>query len=639
MTITRYLMSKNRIIFKFLLLMALVFSTATVVSADHDEEHTAEEDQAWYEEVLSWNDSEEEATGDNSTSGLGSIDDPLPESNVTFAVGNTQLNDAGVLVTQGPDGNWYRVSPDEEDGGGGGDSLGTISDGTTTTTPPPPNALPDFISANLASSGTLVAGTPITFSGNIKNQGNGGTAGSTQVPQGAGTPITTGSTWPAITGLSAAFDGNDSQNHDNGQGQGQSGISTATFALGKDWGAGNSKKINRIILIGSNNLGINNSGASSLNAQFQGSADGVSWTAITSFTITSPTVAGPTPAVDRVVSSAVGYRFHRIVWTSGNNNFVAEMKFYEESGGASLARFCIDNASCLTSLSGRLGGDETVPVLSAGALSGTLSRSWIATAGTHTIILCADVGAAITESDETNNCTELPLTVATLPTIADFPDLTATNLASSGTLTVGSTITFSGTVKNQGGTNAPASAARLCIDNANCLTSTTNRLGTDQSVASLAGGATSASFSRPWTATVGSHTVYFCADVGGAVNEWNENNNCTQLTVGVIFPPGNPVIGGWPPGTTIPPFPAPGTTIIQVPFGETAVIRWTSENTASCSVTGSNGDGPWTGLSGEQTTSPIVGTTTYVISCIDLNGDATPSRTVIVQVNPQFEEF
>ena len=80
--------------------------------------------------------------------------------------------------------------------------------------------------------------------------------------------------------------------------------------------------------------------------------------------------------------------------------------------GISNARFCIDNSSCLTSIIGRVGSDQDVPMLNAGATSNIFtSANWIATAGNHTIYWCADTGGIVAEANEDNNCNSLQFIV------------------------------------------------------------------------------------------------------------------------------------------------------------------------------------------------------------------------------------
>ena len=90
--------------------------------------------------------------------------------------------------------------------------------------------------------------------------------------------------------------------------------------------------------------------------------------------------------------------------------------------------------------------------------------------------------------------------------------------------------------------------------------------------------------------------------------------------------------------------PAPTATLSASPSlvhsGDTTVVSWTSQNTSSCNVTGSNGDS-WTGLtSSGKTSQPILAQTIYNLHCVGLAG-ATPSavdKTVTVNLIPQFNE-
>jgi hypothetical protein len=65
---------------------------------------------------------------------------------------------------------------------------------------------------------------------------------------------------------------------------------------------------------------------------------------------------------------------------------------------------------------------------------------------------------------------------------------------------------------------------------------------------------------------------------------------------------------------------------------DTTKITWTSIETTSCTVTGSNGDS-WTGLSGEKTSSPITGETTYTLDCTAFDGSKV-TETKKVNVAP-----
>ena len=146
---------------------------------------------------------------------------------------------------------------------------------------------------------------------------------------------------------------------------------------------------------------------------------------------------------------------------------------------------------------------------------------------THKYEVYADNGSAVTESNETNNWTTRNLTVSS----TSQPDLTTT-LNSFTSPSTGVSVTFTGRVYNEGSVNAAASSARFCMDNSGCLTSSSGRIGSDHSVPALSAGSSSSNItSSSWTATTGSHTAYFCADVGDVVTEGvNEgsDSNCSS---------------------------------------------------------------------------------------------------------------
>lgn len=80
-----------------------------------------------------------------------------------------------------------------------------------------------------------------------------------------------------------------------------------------------------------------------------------------------------------------------------------------------------------------------------------------------------------------------------------------------------------------------------------------------------------------------------------------------------------------------------------VTSGDTIQVRWNVDNVTSCSVTGTNGDS-WTGLSsgsGGKTSSPIVGQTTYTLTCSAYPGVTPPTLTESETANiiPIFQEM
>jgi len=68
-----------------------------------------------------------------------------------------------------------------------------------------------------------------------------------------------------------------------------------------------------------------------------------------------------------------------------------------------------------------------------------------------------------------------------------------------------------------------------------------------------------------------------------------------------------------------------------------ATVVWGTDDTISCTVTGSNGDS-WTGLSGVEITSPITTLTTYTLDC-DGSAGTTLTQTARVLVAPLWREF
>jgi hypothetical protein len=77
-----------------------------------------------------------------------------------------------------------------------------------------------------------------------------------------------------------------------------------------------------------------------------------------------------------------------------------------------------------------------------------------------------------------------------------------------------------------------------------------------------------------------------------------------------------------------------------------AKIVWDVENVTGCSISGSNGDGPWTGLSGSQTSSAIIGQTIYTLHCAAIagaeNADGSSAswadQTDTVNIVPTYQE-
>lgn len=114
-----------------------------------------------------------------------------------------------------------------------------------------------------------------------------------------------------------------------------------------------------------------------------------------------------------------------------------------------------------------------------------------------------------------------------------------------GTLTTGSSLTFKSTVKNQGAGSAGAgSVGRWCRGGteAQCAGSTdpASQLNLSTAFGMFAAGDVSLErTSNPWTATLGTHTIWWCADVKNSITESDENNNCTSQSFTISAPPNN----------------------------------------------------------------------------------------------------
>ena len=153
------------------------------------------------------------------------------------------------------------------------------------------------------------------------------------------------------------------------------------------------------------------------------------------------------------------------------------------------------------------------------------------------------------------------------------PNLTSSAPSlNSGALTPGQTVTFKGTVSNNGNHQAGTSNARFCINGtaSNCYTSTTYRIGaSDTATPALIAGATSPDLiSNSWTVgAAGSYTAWLCADVGNAVVESNENasDNCSSWAFTV--------------------------SSNTAPVANTATVNATEDTAQNFTLTGSDADG------------------------------------------------
>ena len=212
-----------------------------------------------------------------------------------------------------------------------------------------------------------------------------------------------------------------------------------------------------------------------------------------------------------------------------------------------------------------------------------------------------------------------------------FRRLFADPIFRSGALVNGGTLTFTNTVTNFGSSTAGASTGRYCLDvsEASCLSSATGQLSTP-AIGALNPSQTSAIFTQNWTATLGSHTVVFCADVFNVVAESFEDaaSNCATnaFTVGAGPLPVIVVFKATPAGIT---------------KGQDSRLDWNVSNCTSpgcsCSASAVAPTTQWDAAtiiavpSGFKTISPLA-TTYYTITCTNIFGSASGTTAVNVGV-------
>lgn len=162
-----------------------------------------------------------------------------------------------------------------------------------------------------------------------------------------------------------------------------------------------------------------------------------------------------------------------------------------------------------------------VPALAAGQ-STTVSKA-IGTrpAGSYTIGAVVDPANTVVEQNEANNGFSNPTKVVV--TEAPGPDLQVLAIASNpANPAVGSSVSFTVTVKNRGSSAAAASTTRLVVGS----TTLTGATG------ALASGATvTVPLNGTWTAATGGATLTATADATNAVAETNENNNSAAQSI------------------------------------------------------------------------------------------------------------
>jgi subtilase family serine protease len=181
-------------------------------------------------------------------------------------------------------------------------------------------------------------------------------------------------------------------------------------------------------------------------------------------------------------------------------------------------------SSCgASSLAGYVDGAllTTFPVgaLEAGQVA-TVTFTWQATAGTHSIKATADSAGTIAETDETNNSR-----IFTLTTLA--PDLTVQSVTwTPSAPSKGDSVAISVVVKNQGSLRSTETRLNLYIDG------TTRG---DQNLLAIDPGST-ATLTYSWIAQTGQHTFRAVVDEDNHVIEGDETNNERTVTFTTLAP-------------------------------------------------------------------------------------------------------
>lgn len=147
--------------------------------------------------------------------------------------------------------------------------------------------------------------------------------------------------------------------------------------------------------------------------------------------------------------------------------------------------------------------------------------------------ICADSTLVVTETDNNDNCVEGFYDVLPLPPdlIIDAP-LPPISPASP---TQGQSITFSGTVRNQGSSATGPTQTAILIDVAPAGAGAED-VTVPVATAGIAA-AGSAAISGNWTGTLGNHSYRICADSANEIIESNEANNCSAPVSFTVAPP------------------------------------------------------------------------------------------------------
>lgn len=152
--------------------------------------------------------------------------------------------------------------------------------------------------------------------------------------------------------------------------------------------------------------------------------------------------------------------------------------------------------------------------------------------GEYYLLACADRPAAVTESDEGNNC-KASATKGQVEASGEGPDLVVTRVGDPPSeIGRGASFTAQDTTRNQGTVTAGRSSTRYYLSSVPTPGDDLPLAG-QHFVAALSaetGSTASVNVTVPVSAALGSYYLVACADNGNAVAEYNEANNCRAAT-------------------------------------------------------------------------------------------------------------
>ena len=168
-------------------------------------------------------------------------------------------------------------------------------------------------------------------------------------------------------------------------------------------------------------------------------------------------------------------------------------------------------------------GQETGPFI--------WKNAWTQTSGMHTFAICADAAKVLQETLEENNCETKEFTVLGK---ADNADMVVTSTASApASLTIGTRMTFSATVKNTGVRRATSPKFKLIVDGIpqanNTMLTPREENGNDRDLEP--GEEDMISWPGNWyPRATGTYTYRICVDSNDEIAEVNEEDNCKDGT-------------------------------------------------------------------------------------------------------------